>query len=94
MKKTSIHVLTALSACAVLGFSSCEKIVILDNDSLAEGTTKLTLTTRSDDSTDSEDEGTMPESQIYIFRQTGKCVQMLTTDGETNTVTVQLAAGT
>lgn len=94
MKKTFIHVLSALSACAILGFSSCEKIVILDNDNLAEGTAKLTLTTRSDDSTDSEDEGTMPESQIYIFRQTGKCAQMLTTDGETNAVTVQLAAGT
>ena len=93
MTRVSKQTLIALGAYMIFGFSSCEKIVMVDSDGITEDAAKLTITTRGDGNADSED-GNMPESRIYIFRQTGKCAQMLTTEGDTNSVTVQLAAGT
>ena len=87
-------VLVTLCACVVLSFSSCEKMVLDDSDlasDLVENSAKLTIVTRSDDSFD--DSFTL-QTRIYIFNRTGICVQMLTTDGDDNTITTQLASGT
>lgn len=78
------------SACMMFVFSSCEKIVIIDNE-LQEGAAKLSITTRADDN---PEEGIMVEARLYIFRQSGECVQILNTEGEDNTVNVQLTPGT
>ena len=84
--------LFALFACAIFIISSCEKLVIIESgtSSEADGAAKLTIVTRGDD--DSDDDFMLP-ARIYIFRQSGGCVQILDTDGEGNAITTQLVPG-
>ena len=85
-------VLMTLSVCAVMGFSSCEESVMDEafaSGQLDEG--RLTLSTRGD----GDPAGSViSESRCYFFNEAGRCVQILTTNEEDNTFSVQLAAGT
>ena len=87
-------ILFILSVSTVISFSSCEKTV-LDDDEFAleqpKSSSRLTITTRSGDDSD---EGYLVQTQIYIFSQAGECVQILTTDGDNTTETIQIAPGT
>ena len=87
-----------ITLCAMLAFSSCEKIPLQeDEDSFltitnqGNATAKLNITARAGDS--DEDNGGIVEGQIYVFNSAGKCVQLLHTDEESNKTTVQLSAG-
>ena len=94
MKKTiSNCVFTALCACVVMGFASCEKSV-LDEDSPSHdetaGLSRLSIVTRGGDS----EPATVKDGRIYIFDTDGKCVKVLTTTEESNSANVTLTAGT
>jgi len=79
----------------MMALVSCEKVV-LDEESIdypseqPSGTAQLTVKTRGEGT----DENAVAQGRIYIFNQAGECVQMLSTDDENNSATVQMAAGT
>lgn len=84
--------------CSVLVFSSCEKIAVEvedENPSVVAGpeygSAKLNIVTRAGGS-DGE-ENTIAEGRIYIFNSLGNCVQLLSTNEETNQATARLSAG-
>ncbi len=86
--------MVALSAASMLTvFTSCEKSV-MDDEGLAPGqvgnSSTLTVTTRGDGS----EEDPVSQARIYIFDQTGKCVQLLSTDEQNNTADVRMPPGT
>lgn len=71
--------------------SSCEKVV-LENEEYtvdADGVAKLTISTRIGGG----EENAVAHGRIYIFNQAGTCVQMLSTDEESNSAVAHLAAG-
>ena len=96
MKHFDIKLLM-LALCAAVTFSACEKAVIdedINNPSAVgnngNGSASLTVTTRSG----GDSEATVAEGRIYIFNQSGSCVDVLSTNEEKTTAAVQLAAGT
>ena len=86
-------VLITLSVCAMMGFSSCEESVM--DEALASelpgGGAQVSLSTRGDGDPAGN---VIQESRCYFFNDAGRCVQILTTNEEDNTFSVQLAAGT
>ena len=84
--------LAALGAWVMMGLSSCEKTVLMDEEYSKEAgeTGTLRVSTRGvDDDTESQ----VSYGRIYVFDNTGKCVELLATDEENPTVTTPLAAG-
>ena len=82
----------AFGAATILGFASCEKVVVETDPALPEGSAKLTVITRSEEE-DSDGES-VAQARIYIFQETNKCVQILTPNEDNNTTTTQLSPGT
>lgn len=91
MKSLPRKTIFALGAGMIISLSSCEKTVLDDDGEVLKGSAKLTITTRGEDS---NDEGIVPLAQVYIFNQAAKCVQILTMEGESNTVMTPLSPGT
>lgn len=91
----------SLALCAIFAFSSCEKQVS-DEDDLHEeydveeqplsGTARLTVITRGD--TNDPLDNAVAQGRIYIFNQQGQCVEVLSTDEDSNQATVFLYPGT
>lgn len=84
-----------LASGMMMALVSCEKVV-LDDENMdfpyeqPSGTAQLTVKTRGEGT----DENAVAQGRIYIFNQAGECVQMLSTDDQNNSATVQMAAGT
>ena len=94
MSKSLRKMLFALVVGTVVVFSSCEKVVFVDDEGasgLTDGVSQLTITTRGDGGSGEE---SVPQTQVYVFASTGECVEILTTDGDDNTASVQLKSGT
>lgn len=94
MKDLFRNLLFVISVCMTAILASCEKVVVINSEEVAkqeESSTSLTITTRADENSD---EVNMRQTRIYIFRQSGECVQIHDTEGEENTITTQLNPGT
>lgn len=79
--------------CVVTLLSSCEKISVEDDNempSIVDGSAKLNIITRG--GTGDED-NVVADGRIYIFNTTGKCVQLLSINEESDQTTIQLAPG-
>lgn len=83
---------------AIFAFSSCERILVKEDNEVdfaqtdyGNRTAMLNVITRAGNTSD--DENIISEGRIYIFNSESKCIQMLSTDGETNQVTTQISAG-
>lgn len=93
-----INFFTIMVASVVLIFSSCEKIAIEEEDNMSSiaidqegGSAVLNITTRA--GADINDDNIIADGRIYIFNSLGKCVQLLSTNEESNQATAQLSAG-
>ena len=84
-------------ACVLMALSSCEKQVIGEDGMEASeteeaegGSARLSVITRAPGD---PNENAVSEGRIYIMNSTGTCVEILSTDEESNQATTRLAAG-
>lgn len=92
MKHSIFRFITTV-LCTVLFFSSCERILVEDSlavDEQEEGFAQLNITTRAVNGSDAT---VIADGRIYIFNSAGKCIQILSTDEESDQAIAQLAAG-
>ena len=90
-------VMMAGVACVLMALSSCEKQVIGEDGMEASeteeaegGSARLSVITRAPGD---PNENAVSEGRIYIMNSAGTCVEILSTDEESNQATTRLAAG-